>query len=104
MVSPVVDDLPMDTSQLLFHFNENALAYAGLYVHNKEKRLQAHGYSGPHQAMVGISFAWRSSRSSAPDHASTKVRRGKPTVLSDQLNSRSMTSAPRRSSGTITFR
>lgn len=44
MVSPVVDDLPMDTGQLLFHFNEDALAYAGLYVHNEEKRLHCHSF------------------------------------------------------------
>ena len=36
---PVADDLPMDTSQPLFHFNEDALAYAGYYVHNEVKPL-----------------------------------------------------------------
>ena len=44
MVTRVANDLPMDTSQLLFHFNEDALAYAGRYVHNEDKRLHCHSF------------------------------------------------------------
>ena len=34
----------MDTSQPLFHFNEDALAYAGRYVHHERKPLHCHSF------------------------------------------------------------
>ena len=40
----MVDDLPMDTSQLLFHFNEDLLAYAGRYRHDEDVHLHCHSF------------------------------------------------------------
>lgn len=58
----VADDLPMDTSQPLFHFNEDAVAYAGYYLHNKVQPLHCHSFveiafvtggCGVHQSRAG---------------------------------------------------
>ena len=58
----MADDLPMDTSQPLFHFNEDALAYAGYYVHDEVKPLHTHSFveiafvtggGGVHQSRSG---------------------------------------------------
>ena len=52
----------MDTSQPLLHFNEDALAYAGRYVHNEMKPLHCHSFveiafvaagRGVHQSLRG---------------------------------------------------
>jgi AraC family L-rhamnose operon transcriptional activator RhaR len=45
----VDDDLPMDTSQDVFYFNEGALAYAG-YLHAEDNPLHTHSF-------VEIAFA-----------------------------------------------
>ena len=36
--------MPVDTSRPLFRFNEDALAYAGRYIHNEEKQLHCHSF------------------------------------------------------------
>ena len=46
----VDDDLPMDTSQDVFYFNEGALAYAGYYLHAEDNPLHTHSF-------VEIAFA-----------------------------------------------
>jgi AraC family transcriptional regulator, L-rhamnose operon transcriptional activator RhaR len=38
------DDLPMDTSQELFHFTEGALAYAGRHFHDESNPLHSHSF------------------------------------------------------------
>jgi AraC-like DNA-binding protein len=45
-----VTDLPMDTSQELFHFTDGALAYAGYHIHEQENPLHTHSF-------VEIAFA-----------------------------------------------
>jgi AraC family L-rhamnose operon transcriptional activator RhaR len=40
----VVDDLPMDTSRALFHFNDHALVYAGNFLHTEEQPLHSHSF------------------------------------------------------------
>ncbi len=58
-----VDDLPMDTSRTLFHFNEEgALAYAGRHLHAWDSPLHTHSFveiafviggSGTHHSLAG---------------------------------------------------
>jgi AraC family transcriptional regulator, L-rhamnose operon transcriptional activator RhaR len=64
----MADDLPMDTSQPLFHFNEDSLAYAGYYVHDEVKPLHTHSFveiafvtggGGVHQSRSGGTAAKR---------------------------------------------
>jgi AraC family transcriptional regulator, L-rhamnose operon transcriptional activator RhaR len=40
----VIEDMPMDTSQPLFHFNEDALAYAGYHRHDDVNPLHCHSF------------------------------------------------------------
>jgi AraC family transcriptional regulator, L-rhamnose operon transcriptional activator RhaR len=58
----VHENLPIDTSRPLFHFNEDALAYAGRHVHNEMKPLHCHSFveiafvtagRGVHQSLSG---------------------------------------------------
>jgi AraC family L-rhamnose operon transcriptional activator RhaR len=38
------DDLPMDTTREVFHFNEGSLAYAGRYLHAEDNPLHTHSF------------------------------------------------------------
>jgi AraC family transcriptional regulator, L-rhamnose operon transcriptional activator RhaR len=38
------EDLPMDTSQELFHFTDGALAYAGYHFHDEPNALHSHSF------------------------------------------------------------
>ena len=40
----VADILPMDTSQALFHFNDQTLTYAGRYLHDEEQVPHSHSF------------------------------------------------------------
>jgi hypothetical protein len=61
-------------------------------------------HSEPHRPTAGISFASRGDPFGPNRKQAPRRGVGRANVRSDQLNSRSITSAPRRSSGTITFR
>jgi AraC family transcriptional regulator, L-rhamnose operon transcriptional activator RhaR len=56
------DDLPMDTSQELFHFTDGALAYAGYHFHDEPNPLHSHAFveiafvtsgAGTHLSLAG---------------------------------------------------
>lgn len=58
----LADDLPMDTSRALFHFNDHALIFAGNFLHTEDQPLHSHSFveiavvlsgDGVHRSIAG---------------------------------------------------